>query len=171
MSLKCKLLEHNYETSEIEPSQTFKVPCGTDNPQEYIKKTTKLIHYKCTRCSSKKTEEIVDEELVIDDWKSDKDDENDERITQERSESYQAHQEAKKRDPPVELGEIVEGGVTDITYRHNNETEAVIRVESFVIFVNDVSDNVEKGDILRAKVTSFGTNMRCAHAILQENLR
>lgn len=170
MSVKCKILGHDYNVSKKDPSQTFKVPRGTGNSEEYVKRTTKSIHYKCTRCSSKKTEEIVDEELVIDDWKSDKDDSADEKIAKERDESYQAHQAAKQRDPPVELGEIVEGGVTEIKHHHRGKTEAVIRVGSFVIFVSDIPDSVDKGNILRAKVTSFGANRTCANAILQHDL-
>lgn len=170
MGLKCELLGHDYEISEREPSQTFKVPRISDDSNEYIKRTTKPIHYECTRCGSKDMEVIVDQELVVDDWKSDQDTNKDERIDKERNESYQAHQEAKEREPPVELGDIVDGGVTEIKHHYSGRTDAVIRVNSFVIFVNDVPDSVEKGDILQAKVTSFAANNNFADAVLQDVL-
>jgi len=98
MGLKCRFIGHDYNLSKKEPSQTFRIPCDTDNPAECIKRTTKTSHYKCSRCDSRKSEDLVNDEIVIVDWKKEQVDSEADEHTKERRTSEQAHQEAKQRE-------------------------------------------------------------------------
>jgi len=79
-------------------------------------------------------------------------------------ESKRAHEAAKQRDPPVDIGETYEFGVTDLTEHHSGEEVAVGKVEGFVIFAEDVPGDIGKGDVIRAKVLSFNEGRTSADA-------
>jgi predicted RNA-binding protein with TRAM domain len=81
-----------------------------------------------------------------------------------RRESKRAHDEAQKREPPVDIGETCEFGVTDFTDHHSGERIAVGKVEGFVLFTEDVPSSVSKGDVIRAKVLSFNEGRTSADA-------
>jgi predicted RNA-binding protein with TRAM domain len=82
-------------------------------------------------------------------------------------ESKRAHEEAQEREPPVELGETYEFGVTEFTDHHSGERVAVGKVEGFVLFTEDVPDSCSKGDVIRAKVLSFNKGRTSADATYQ----
>lgn len=84
------------------------------------------------------------------------------------SESKRAHDAAQEREPPVEIGETCEFGVTEFTDHHSGDRVAVGKVEGFVLFVADVPSSVAKGDVVRATVTSFNRDETSADAIFEE---
>lgn len=79
-------------------------------------------------------------------------------------ESKRAHDAARKRDPPVEIGETYEFGVTELTDHHSGEEVAVGKVEGFVLFTEGIPNSVGKGDVIRAKVLSFNSGQTSADA-------
>ena len=79
-------------------------------------------------------------------------------------ESKQAHEAAQERDPPVEIGETYEFGVTELTDHHSGSEVAVGKVEGFVVFTADVPGDVGKGDVILAKVLSFNEGRTSADA-------
>ena len=84
--------------------------------------------------------------------------------------SKRAHEEAQARDAPVEKGEIIEAGVEELTEHHSGETDAVVKVEGFVIFVKDVPDDIQPADMLRVRVLSFNRKGTSASGKLLERL-
>ncbi|MES3516881.1 MAG: hypothetical protein PPP58_04360 [Natronomonas sp.] len=80
------------------------------------------------------------------------------------AQSRQAHEAAQKREPPVDLGETHEFGITEFTDHHSGERVAVGKVEGFVLFVEDVPADIEVGDVIEAKVLSFNTDRTSADA-------
>ncbi|MDH5021375.1 TRAM domain-containing protein [Halobacterium rubrum] len=84
------------------------------------------------------------------------------------SESKRAHDAAQEREPPVDLGETYEFGVTEFTDHHSGERVAVGKVEGFVVFTEDVPSSVSEGDVVRATVTSFNRDETSADAIFEE---
>ncbi|MUW15543.1 hypothetical protein GJ633_13580 [Halorubrum sp. CBA1125] len=83
-------------------------------------------------------------------------------------ESKRAHETAKQRAPPVEIGETYEFGVTELADHHSGEEVAVGKVEGFVIFTEDLPSGVETGDVIRAKVLSFNEGRTSADATFVE---
>ncbi|MEE6209897.1 hypothetical protein U3A55_07005 [Salarchaeum sp. III] len=79
-------------------------------------------------------------------------------------ESKRAHAEAQEREPPVELGEAYEFGITEFSDHHSGERVAVGKVEGFVVFTEDVPDSVAEGDVIRAKILSFNQGKTSADA-------
>ncbi|SEO64280.1 Predicted RNA-binding protein, contains TRAM domain [Halorientalis persicus] len=90
------------------------------------------------------------------------------RRSSDASESKRAHEAAQERDPPVELGETYEFGITEFTDHHSGDRVAVGRVEGFVLFTEDVPDAVSKGDVIRSKVLSFNQGRTSADATFVE---
>jgi predicted RNA-binding protein with TRAM domain len=86
------------------------------------------------------------------------------RHSSDRRESKRAHEQAQERDPPVDIGETHEFGVTDFTDHHSGERIAVGKVEGFVLFTEDVPGSVAEGDVIRAKVLSFNEGRTSADA-------
>jgi predicted RNA-binding protein with TRAM domain len=82
--------------------------------------------------------------------------------------SKRAHEAAQERDPPVELGESYEFGITEFTDHHSGERVAVGKVEGFVLFTEDVPDSLSEGDVIRAKVLSFNKGKTSADATFVE---
>jgi predicted RNA-binding protein with TRAM domain len=82
----------------------------------------------------------------------------------EARESKQAHEAAQKREPPVEIGETYEFGVTELTDHHSGNEVAVGKVEGFVVFTEDIPGDLSKGDVIRAKVLSFNEGRTSADA-------
>jgi len=78
--------------------------------------------------------------------------------------SRRAHEAAQEREPPVEIGETYEFGVTEFTDHHSGERVAVGKVEGFVLFVEDVPGSLSAGDVIRAKVLSFNRDRTSADA-------
>lgn len=83
----------------------------------------------------------------------------------EREQSAKAHQKAIEREPPVEIGETVTVGVKELKQHHTGADVAVTKQEGFVIFVENCPENLEVGDRIDAKITSFGTNETSAEAV------
>ena len=86
------------------------------------------------------------------------------RRSSDRRQSRRAHEAAPEREPPVELGERYEVGVREFTDHHSGTRVAVGKVEGFVLFVEDVPDSVETGDVIGVKVLSFNTGRTSADA-------
>lgn len=82
----------------------------------------------------------------------------------EEEQSWEAHQEAMKRDPPVDIGDRVELGVEELKKHHSGSYTAVCRKEGFFIFVNGVPETIEEGEVISAKITSFGDKGNSAQA-------
>ncbi|MEZ3162306.1 hypothetical protein ABNG03_10095 [Halorubrum sp. RMP-47] len=82
----------------------------------------------------------------------------------EARESKRAHDAAREREPPVEIGETYEFGVTELTDHHSGDEVAVGKVEGFVVFTEDVPSGLEPGDVIRAKVLSFNEGRTSADA-------
>ncbi|WP_018258630.1 TRAM domain-containing protein [Halomicrobium katesii] len=82
----------------------------------------------------------------------------------DRRQSKKAHEAAQQRDPPVEIGETYEFGITDFSEHYSGETNAVGKVEGFVLFVEDIPDGLSKGDVIEAKVLSFNEGRTSADA-------
>ena len=78
--------------------------------------------------------------------------------------SRRAHEAAQEREPPVEIGETYEFGVTEFSDHHSGERVAVGKVEGFVLFVEDVPGSLSAGDVIRAKVLSFNEGRTSADA-------
>lgn len=83
----------------------------------------------------------------------------------QREQSAQAHQEARERDPPVQIGETVTVGIKEFQQHHSGANVAVTKQEGFVIFVENCPEGVEVGDRIDAKITSFGKNETSAEAV------
>ena len=86
------------------------------------------------------------------------------RRTNEKRASRRAHEAAREREPPVELGETYEFGITEFTDHHSGDRVAVGTVEGFVLFTGDVPDDLEEGDVIRATVLSFNRGRTSADA-------
>jgi predicted RNA-binding protein with TRAM domain len=86
------------------------------------------------------------------------------RGSSDKRQSKQAHEAAQQRDPPVEIGETYEFGITDFSTHHSGEENAVGKVEGFVVFVEDIPDGLSKGDVIEAKVLSFNDGRTSADA-------
>jgi predicted RNA-binding protein with TRAM domain len=79
-------------------------------------------------------------------------------------ESKRAHEAAQEREPPVDIGETYEFGVTDFSDHHSGDRVAVGKVQGFVLFTEDVPDDLAEGDVIRAKVLSFNEGRTSADA-------
>ncbi|AUG47828.1 hypothetical protein BVU17_09980 [Haloarcula taiwanensis] len=82
----------------------------------------------------------------------------------ESSASKRAHEAAKEREPPVEIGETYEFGISEFSDHHSGDRVAVGKVEGFVLFTEDVPSSVSAGDVIRAKVLSFNRGHTSADA-------
>lgn len=82
----------------------------------------------------------------------------------DQEQSWEAHKEAMKRNPPVSLGDEVELGVEDIETHHTGKSTAVCRKGGFYIFINEIPREIEEGEIIRGKITSFGKDKTTAQA-------
>ncbi|WP_207591231.1 RNA-binding protein [Halomontanus rarus] len=89
-------------------------------------------------------------------------------LSEAERESLDRHRDAQGREPPVELGDVREIGVQEFTRHHSGERHALGKVEGFVIFVEDVPDDVEVGDVVRVKVLSFNRGHTSATATFLE---
>ena len=78
--------------------------------------------------------------------------------------SWERHREAQDRAPPVELGEVREAGIVDFSQHHSGELHAVCKVEGFVVFVEELPEDVSKGDVIRFKILSFNRGHTSATA-------
>lgn len=81
------------------------------------------------------------------------------------SESKRAHEEATKRSPPVDIGDVEKMGIIDLTTHHRKGPEAVCEVEGFKIFVQNIPSSLEIGDVLSAKIVSYGRDKTSAKAV------
>ena len=84
--------------------------------------------------------------------------------------SWRAHQDAKERPPPVEVGERVELGVVDFQDHHSGTRHAVGKVEGFVVFVEDIPDDLAEGDVVRAKIMYHNRGKTSASARFLERV-
>ncbi len=84
------------------------------------------------------------------------------------SASKRAHDAAQERDPPVEIGETYEFGITEFTDHHSGDRVAVGKVEGFVLFTDGVPTSCSVGDPVRATVTSFNRGHTSADATYEE---
>jgi predicted RNA-binding protein with TRAM domain len=86
------------------------------------------------------------------------------RAAAEAEASQQAHDDAIERAPPVDVGEHVSLGVKEFKQHHSGDQVAVCKKKGFVVFVEDVPDGVEVGDVIDAEVVSFGPDNNSAQA-------
>jgi len=70
--------------------------------------------------------------------------------------SWEAHEQATNRRPPVELGEVRDLGVEEIITHHSGTQTARGKIEGFQVFVKDVPPSVRSLDIIQVKITSYG---------------
>jgi predicted RNA-binding protein with TRAM domain len=84
--------------------------------------------------------------------------------SEEARASQRAHEAARDRDPPVEIGETYAFGVTELTDHHSGTEVAVGKVEGFVVFTEDIPNDLSPGDVIHAKVLSFNEGRTSADA-------
>lgn len=82
--------------------------------------------------------------------------------------SRKAHEAAQQREPPVDIGDVCEFGITEFTDHHSGSRVAVGKVEGFVVFAEDVPSSVSEGDVIRAQITSFNRGRTSADATYVE---
>lgn len=82
--------------------------------------------------------------------------------------SRERHRVAREREPPVDVGDVVTLGVREFSSHHSGEVHAVGKVEGFVIFVENLPDDLAVGDVIRAKVLSFNRGHTSASATYLE---
>ena len=85
-------------------------------------------------------------------------------LSEDIQKSIDAHENAKERPPPVEIGDTVRLGVLEITTHHSDSLEALGKVEDFNIFVKNVPNEIETDDIIEAKIMYFGREKTAATA-------
>jgi len=78
--------------------------------------------------------------------------------------SKQAHDAAKEREPPVDIGSTYELGITEFTDHHSGDRVAVGKVEGFVVFTEDVPSSLSEGDAIHATINSFNRGHTSADA-------
>ncbi len=78
--------------------------------------------------------------------------------------SKRAHDAAQERPPPVDIGSTYEFGITEFSDHHSGDQVAVGKVQGFVVFTSDVPASLSKGDVIRAKITSFNRGNTSADA-------
>jgi len=78
--------------------------------------------------------------------------------------SKRAHDAARDREPPVEIGSTYALGITEFTDHHSGDRVAVGKVEGFVVFTEDVPSSLSAGDAIRATITSFNRGHTSADA-------
>ena len=86
------------------------------------------------------------------------------RGSSERDASKRAHDAAQEREPPVDIGDSYEFGITEFTDHHSGDRVAVGKVEGFVVFTEDVPQSCSVGDPIRVTVTSFNRGRTSADA-------
>lgn len=87
----------------------------------------------------------------------------------DEEQSWEAHKEAMERDPPVDIGDEVQLGVEDLEHHHSGKITAVCRKGGFYVFVNKVPQDVEEGDVIRGKITSYGSDRNTAQATFKDD--
>ena len=90
--------------------------------------------------------------------------------TAERRESWNRHEKARERAPPVDIGDVCEFGVEDFSHHHSGERHAVGKVEGFVVFVEDIPGDLEETEVVRAKVLSYNRGHTSATATFIERV-
>lgn len=84
--------------------------------------------------------------------------------------SRERHREAQQREPPVDIGDVVEVAIREFTDHHSGERRAVGKVEGFVVFIENVPDRCEPTDVLRIKILSFNRGHTSATATALETV-
>lgn len=85
-------------------------------------------------------------------------------------ESINAHKKAQDRDVPVEIGDVITGGIEDISRHHSGSSDPIVRYEGFVIIVKKSPIDLSIGDIITVKITSFnGDNSANSVFVRQED--
>ena len=79
-------------------------------------------------------------------------------------ESYKRHEEAQRREPPVDLGDVREAAVHEFTDHHSGERRAVCKIEGFVVFVEELPSGLEVGDVIELEILSFNRGHTSATA-------
>ena len=88
--------------------------------------------------------------------------------TKEAEPSWERHQQAQQRAPPVNVGDEATAGVVDFSDHHSGAVHAVCKVEGFVVFVEDVPEYVDRTDVITFKITSFNEGGTSATATFLE---
>ncbi|SEW03021.1 TRAM domain-containing protein [Natrinema salifodinae] len=84
--------------------------------------------------------------------------------------SRERHEAAQNREPPVDIGDVVDVGIHEFTDHHSGERRAVGKVEGFVVFVEDIPDDCEPTDVIRIKILSFNRGHTSATATYLETV-
>ena len=82
--------------------------------------------------------------------------------------SRKRHEEAQKRTPPVDIGDVREVAIRELTDHHSGKRRAVGKIEGFVVFVENVPDRCEATDVIRIKILSFNRGHTSATATYLE---
>lgn len=82
--------------------------------------------------------------------------------------SYERHQAARERRPPVDIGDVCRLGVEEFAPHHSGDPRAVGRIEGFVVFVENVPAGVEVTDVIDVKILSFNRGRTSATATYVE---
>lgn len=91
-------------------------------------------------------------------------------VPETEQDSWKAHKNAQRRQPPVQIGDVRKMGVEDISDHYSGESVAVGHVEGFVIFVYDIPKDIRPLDIIRVKITAFNRDMNSARSNFIEEL-
>ncbi|MFU8867558.1 RNA-binding protein [Natronococcus sp.] len=86
----------------------------------------------------------------------------------ERRASAERHREAQGREPPVEIGDEATVAVEEFTTHHSGERRAVCRIEGFVVFVEDLPEELEERDVIEVAILSFNRGHTSATATFLE---
>lgn len=83
--------------------------------------------------------------------------------------SYEAHEEAQNRSPPVELGCVYKILLEEESKHHSGRRDMRGTYQGFQIFVKDVPENVGVDEVVNVKITSFSRENTAAHAKITDN--
>ena len=86
----------------------------------------------------------------------------------ERRESAARHRAAQQREPPVEIGDTRTVAIEEFTTPHSGTRQAVCRIEGFVVFVEDLPDDLEERDVIEITILSFNRGHTSATATFLE---
>lgn len=85
----------------------------------------------------------------------------------DRQESYDRHQDAQQREPPVDIGDTHDVAVQEFTDHHTGERQAVCKVQGFVVFVEDLPSDLSVGDVIEVTILSFNRGHTSATATFE----
>ena len=83
--------------------------------------------------------------------------------------SRRRHEQARRREPPVTIGEEYTVAIRDFSAHHSGERHAVAKIEGFVVFVENVPAGCSVADRIRIAILSFNRGKTSATATYLES--